>query len=380
MDGGESWVGRSGASSTDGGHPDYRDGGFLNGNCPPRANIRHVLLVWPWRWSRVKKRRWECGRPGWQIQQSFSNLDPSAVNVRAGKRRRFSTHSLRKQTHADAMGHRDVDQRYERACWESGQPTEVASRTGSGPASGARLIAAVWDVFVRGELMVAVGIGQRKSLAFRPSDDCTSKSIGVLGSAHLALCPMQKMIDMTSTEDFWPTQVCFTHRLSRAIRTRKALEMASQLPTFPRVVFTIIEPISLIAGAVAPFISPDWFIEEQISTTTTVTHSDNSRLVALQLGNAYGLLFMLGVAVLYTTSELKVVRNYLWALWIADLGHIAFTAYLLGYDRFTAVGEWNAMTWGNVGATAFLCLTRSAYLLGMFHQDTSGPLRRNKTD
>lgn len=60
---------------------------------------------------------------------------------------------------------------------------------------------------------------------------------------------------------------------------------------------------------------------------------------------------MLGVAVLYTTTELKVVRNYLWALWVADLSHIGLTAYLLGYDRFMAVGQWNAMTWGNIGAT-----------------------------
>jgi hypothetical protein len=92
---------------------------------------------------------------------------------------------------------------------------------------------------------------------------------------------------------------------------------------------------------------------------------------------------MLGVAVLFTSTELKVVRNYLWALWIADLGHVGLTAYLLGYDRFMAVGNWNAMTWGNIGATVrstestfivdpltclqtFLCLTRTAYLLGLF--------------
>jgi hypothetical protein len=102
---------------------------------------------------------------------------------------------------------------------------------------------------------------------------------------------------------------------------------------------------------VAPFISSEWFLDEQIATTEALTHSDNARLVALQLGNAYGLLFMVGVAVLYTTTELKVVRNYLWALWVADLGHVGLTAYLLGYDRFMAVGDWNAMTWGNIGAT-----------------------------
>ncbi|KAK8103992.1 uncharacterized protein PG998_011025 [Apiospora kogelbergensis] len=127
--------------------------------------------------------------------------------------------------------------------------------------------------------------------------------------------------------------------------------MASQLPLFPRVVFTKLEPISLIAGCVAPFISADWFIEEQIESPKLLQHNDNSRLVALQLGNAYGLLFMLGVAVLYTTTELKVVRNYLWALWVADIGHIGLTAYLLGYQRFMAWSEWNAMTWGNIGAT-----------------------------
>ncbi|KAH6648719.1 hypothetical protein BKA67DRAFT_648713 [Truncatella angustata] len=156
--------------------------------------------------------------------------------------------------------------------------------------------------------------------------------------------------------------------------------MASQLPTFPRFVFTIIEPISLIAGAVAPFISPDWFIEEQISITKPIAHTDNSRLVALQLGNAYGLLFLLGVAVLYTSSELKVVRNYLWALWVADLGHVGLTAYLLGYDRSLAVADWNAMTWGNIGATVFLCLTRTAYLLGFFDNNTHTSLGRKKTN
>jgi hypothetical protein len=145
---------------------------------------------------------------------------------------------------------------------------------------------------------------------------------------------------------------------------------------------------------VAPFVSPDWFIKEQISSARVIGHSENARLVALQLGNAYFLLFMVGVAVLYTTTELRVVRNYLWALWIADLGHIGLTAYALGFGNFIAFTQWNAMTWGNIGATvrttlsasknsrteskqAFLCLTRTAYLLGLFGPDEQ-PLSRMK--
>jgi len=59
----------------------------------------------------------------------------------------------------------------------------------------------------------------------------------------------------------------------------------------------------------------DWFIASQIDGPgAQAVSSENARLVALQLGNAYGLLFLVGVAVLYTTTELKVVRNYLIAL------------------------------------------------------------------
>lgn len=95
---------------------------------------------------------------------------------------------------------------------------------------------------------------------------------------------------------------------------------------------------------------PSWFVKEQTSTPS-LTVDDNSRLVALQLGNCYGLLFLAAVAVLYTTTELKVVRNYLIALWIADIGHIAVCYLGLGFERFVDVASWNSMTWGNVGAT-----------------------------
>ncbi|OTB02873.1 hypothetical protein M426DRAFT_322294 [Hypoxylon sp. CI-4A] len=148
--------------------------------------------------------------------------------------------------------------------------------------------------------------------------------------------------------------------------------MASQLPAFPRTTFTIVEPLSLIGGFLGPFIDPDWFIDSQLDNpdaSSLAPRDDNARLVALQLGNTYGLLFLLGVAVLYTTTELKVVRNYLIALWIADISHVGVTCWLLGYDRTLDVGSWNAVTWGNVGFTAFLCLTRTAYLLGLFGPD-----------
>ncbi|KAF9879379.1 hypothetical protein CkaCkLH20_02922 [Colletotrichum karsti] len=158
--------------------------------------------------------------------------------------------------------------------------------------------------------------------------------------------------------------------------------MASALPTFPRLVFTVFEPISLAAGFLGAVIDPDWFISEQIAPAATAglpaPASDNDRLVALQLGNIYLLMAMVGLAVLNSTSELKVVRSYLVALWIADLGHIFVCYYAMGLDRFVDVASWNSMTWGNVGVTAFLCLTRSAYLLGWFGPDSQAKISAKK--
>ncbi|TDZ34129.1 hypothetical protein C8034_v009200 [Colletotrichum sidae] len=159
--------------------------------------------------------------------------------------------------------------------------------------------------------------------------------------------------------------------------------MASALPTFPRLVFTVFEPISLIGGFLGAIANPDWFISEQVASASSATApplaSDNSRLVALQLGNIYLLMAMVGLAVLNSTSELKVVKSYLVALWIADLGHIYVCYHVLGPDRFLDVASWNSMTWGNVGVTAFLCLTRTAYLLGLLGTDAQAKKPSKKT-
>lgn len=59
-------------------------------------------------------------------------------------------------------------------------------------------------------------------------------------------------------------------------------------------------------------------------------------------------MFLLGLAVLYTTSELKVIRKYLLALSVTDITHVAVCYYVLGLERFSAVEQWNTMMWGNI--------------------------------
>jgi hypothetical protein len=106
-----------------------------------------------------------------------------------------------------------------------------------------------------------------------------------------------------------------------------------------------------VAGFVGTVADPQWFVAEQIALSRPEKLSPNATVVALQLGNMYLLAGLVAIGVLYSTSEPKVVRNYLIALWLADIGHVGITYYILEYERFVDVANWNAMAWGNIGIT-----------------------------
>ncbi|MCJ1285941.1 hypothetical protein MMC26_005283 [Xylographa opegraphella] len=148
--------------------------------------------------------------------------------------------------------------------------------------------------------------------------------------------------------------------------------MAATLPPFPRFIFAVLEPISLIAGWVAAYFDPVNFIADQIPSSSSeyaVPSSQSAQVVAMQLGNTYMLLALLGLFILNTTMDSHVVKVYIIALAVADIGHVAPTMCMLGWERSIAVQSWNKMAWGNIGATIFLFVTRVTYLLGLFGKD-----------
>lgn len=118
--------------------------------------------------------------------------------------------------------------------------------------------------------------------------------------------------------------------MGRALGGRLCLStegMASILPPVPRFVFTIFEPIALVAGYFSPLLNTSRFANSQLppASVSTISLTATDRILALQLGNVYGLLAMIGVGVLYATTEAKVVRNFLLACAIADVGHLYVT-------------------------------------------------------
>ncbi|KAL4863784.1 hypothetical protein BDV12DRAFT_22400 [Aspergillus spectabilis] len=140
-------------------------------------------------------------------------------------------------------------------------------------------------------------------------------------------------------------------------------------PTWPYIVFAIFEPITLIGGWLCPILDLQGFVADQIPSATPKPKIDihaTSFALAYQLANVYGLLALIGMGVLHATSEPKVLRNYLIALAIADIGHVYVTYLAMGPELFFDVRGWNVLTWGNVGATGFLFVNRILYFLGVF--------------
>ena len=64
-----------------------------------------------------------------------------------------------------------------------------------------------------------------------------------------------------------------------------------------------------------------------------------------------------------------MVRNYLLACAIADVGHMWATYAVMGQKDFLDITNWNAMAWGNIGVTVGLLITRVLYLAGILGED-----------
>jgi hypothetical protein len=105
----------------------------------------------------------------------------------------------------------------------------------------------------------------------------------------------------------------------------------------------------------------------------------SSVALSYQLGNIYLLLMFVGVGILYGTSEPRVLRKYLLALAVADIGHVYATYVAMGHDSFVDVGSWSPVAWGNIGATGFLFVNRVAYFLGVFGE-AKAPAKNGKTE
>lgn len=123
-----------------------------------------------------------------------------------------------------------------------------------------------------------------------------------------------------------------------------------------------------VGGFLAPLLDTDNFIAGQASLANPpeLPHHPSTLALAYQLANIYGLVGLLAFGVIYGSSELRVLRNTVLALAVADVGHLYATYAAIGLESFLDVASWSSVAWGNIGFTGFLFVNRVAYLLGLF--------------
>jgi len=141
----------------------------------------------------------------------------------------------------------------------------------------------------------------------------------------------------------------------------------SVLPTWPLLLFGVLEPVALVWGYSISLLHPDQYYADQVpnAEVSKLVFTPQALSLTLQLGNV--LLLLAAIAVICCwTSHPEVARRYLIAVALADLGHI-YAAYCgLGDQLFFNPAQWNDMAYGNIGASAFLHINRWLTVAGIF--------------
>ncbi|KAI1116032.1 hypothetical protein F5Y14DRAFT_98865 [Nemania sp. NC0429] len=141
------------------------------------------------------------------------------------------------------------------------------------------------------------------------------------------------------------------------------------LPTFPFVVFGIVEPVLLVIAYFSTLSDPFSFYARQAQNYELSTGPESfppqARIMTLQLANVYLLLAAVGVICSWT-KHASVARGYLAVVALADYGHMWACYVGVGLDLLLQPAEWNDMLWGSVGGSLFLNAVRLLTLAGAF--------------
>lgn len=99
-----------------------------------------------------------------------------------------------------------------------------------------------------------------------------------------------------------------------------------------------------VLGSLAPLYDLEGFIAGQTPHVDPPSAHPSSLSLAYQLGNLYSLLFLIGVAVLHTSTEPKVVRNYLVAYSNVSITYPKATMKTRRYSHFTVFSSTQCST------------------------------------
>ncbi|CAO2658276.1 Nn.00g059990.m01.CDS01 [Neocucurbitaria sp. VM-36] len=147
------------------------------------------------------------------------------------------------------------------------------------------------------------------------------------------------------------------------------MAFGTTLPTWPAILFTYLEPISLLLGVHAAFSNPTSFITKQLPVTHTAALSPipaSAYVLAYSLGSVFLLFAFLNILCTVVTRDVTVTKYYLAILACGDVGHLYANYKGMGPHVFWNFSNYNEFMIGNVWITVFLWVNRIATLAGVF--------------
>ncbi|KAL2261269.1 hypothetical protein VTK26DRAFT_4490 [Humicola hyalothermophila] len=145
----------------------------------------------------------------------------------------------------------------------------------------------------------------------------------------------------------------------------------STLPTFPMIIFGIVEPFLLTWAYVTGIRDPASYFAKQIpgppgsGGSAAAAFPPEAASVTLQLVNVLLLLAPMAVVCCFSRDP-ATARGYLFAVALADYGHMYAIYRAVGHEVFFDVARWNDMVAGGIGVSAVLNVLRWTTLLGVF--------------
>ncbi|KAH6616685.1 hypothetical protein C7974DRAFT_402252 [Boeremia exigua] len=139
------------------------------------------------------------------------------------------------------------------------------------------------------------------------------------------------------------------------------------LPLWPALLFSYLEPISLVIGAHAATTSPSNFVTSQVPSYDSADFVTPAVIIlAYTLGSLFLLLAGYALTCTVLTKDANVTKYYLMFAACGDVGHLAANYAGMEDKIFWAWRDWNEVMWGNIAITVFLLVNRLATLGWVF--------------
>lgn len=160
--------------------------------------------------------------------------------------------------------------------------------------------------------------------------------------------------------------------------------MPKVLPLPFKAMFIVIEPVLTYMGAWSAFTAPEWYLASQLPgpTITGLLHTQETNMLVRLYGVLLICLASVSLAVFPVIANntdrlsISIARRLLFVLAgkplrlmglivVGDVIHIYTAGLHIGEKAVMDVANWNDMTWGNIGITVMLLVSRILWFLSV---------------